>query len=143
MILMAFFFSFYDNIVIKYCLMKNSINFAWILCDIIKLINPQIHIKNRYSNPVLPRFWTLMADSNREFQILRIPNQAQFVWFHVKLSTSWGFSSFSGTPSLKIKNSHIKVKIWSCPIYRYGTFSGCKLIYNSKNVHILLFEGQL
>jgi hypothetical protein len=43
---------------------------------------------------------------------------------------------------LKIENSPTKVKNWSCPIYRYGTFSDCKLVADSKNVQILLFEGQ-
>jgi hypothetical protein len=53
------------------------------------------------------------------------------------------FFWFVGSPeALKFENSHMKVKNWSCPIHRYGTFSDCKLLADSKNVKILLFESQ-
>jgi hypothetical protein len=70
------------------------------------------------------------------------------LWWDVKSISAYllffFFSRFVWSPeALKIENSHMKVKNWSCPKYRYGTFSGCKLLADSKNVQILLFGGQL
>jgi hypothetical protein len=90
--------------------------------------------------------WVFLVWDNFKLIFLTFLSLKKLCWDVKSISAYLFFFFFrfvGSSEALKIENSHMKVKNWSCTIYWYGTFSDCKFLVDSKNIKVLLFGGQL